>query len=188
LAMINYATSHNQHFPPYQKAIGGATGSWVVCILPELGQKPLFKFWTDGQSKERYLELMTCPSDPPIGLSANQSYLSFRANAQVCTNNNGKGRSITSIGDGTSSTLLIGEMVGCSATGRRWGIPSPNVAAITFQGNVAMNTEISSNHPNGSNVIFCDSHNQFISSTLSNVVYAALCSPDGGESVDDTEY
>jgi prepilin-type N-terminal cleavage/methylation domain-containing protein/prepilin-type processing-associated H-X9-DG protein len=193
-----------------------------ICPSSELGkQSP-----DDGYDPSVYL---------PLGINANnQAALHYRANGGSPTVGFVAGKStsatsqlyrgyttsgviypeskvtISSITDGSSNTLLIGETssaIGANRTGSAWGNIQPwtwgfynyndylateggylmidhkyVTYPINYKGqNLPNNTPYTSNHPGGANFVFCDGSVRFLSSTMSLTTLQALATRNGGE-------
>ena len=79
LACLQFENIHGQ-FPGYVNEVGTKPASWVVSLLPYLGQKQLWDQWHEGQKASAYLPLLVCPSDPPTQRDKSHPALSYVAN------------------------------------------------------------------------------------------------------------
>ena len=109
---------------------------------------------------------------------------------------------VSRIPDGAQHTLLLSENVGANKwtdttehqSGMLWwndydtyAANDPKLKAIKINGtdeslasvNAIYRARPSSNHPGGVNVVFCDSHTQFLREDIDYDVYARLMTPDG---------
>ena len=152
LAMISY-DSKRGHLPGYLVELADGDLSWVGALFPDLGMTPLYEAWTDGNSgnnKTPYLELLTCPSDPPDTVSANNPHLAYIVNAGQPNQNNPKdgvfhnhssgvarkdrtrvGLGYIAANDGATTTLLLSETV----------IPSSRNSLKWYWGNMQSNPQ-----------------------------------------------
>lgn len=180
LAFHNYHDTYNT-FPP--AAIMSEDGrpllSWRVALLPMLGEEALYREfhlnepWDSPHNRSletRMPQVFRCPSEPQAapGLTTYQAIVDttslFTGTAQ--------GVRISSITDGTSNTILVGEAV----VPVTWSQPVDLSlkSAQPFAG-------MGSNHPGGFNVLFADGAVRFLKSHLSGQSFRAMATRNGGE-------
>ena len=79
-----------KEFPGYINAIGTrdkqTRASWVVDTLPYIDQVELWESWSQGKSNFAAIELLVCPSNPPVD---HHPKLSYVANAGYIANADG---------------------------------------------------------------------------------------------------
>jgi len=84
LALLNYEKAHAR-FPGYVNRIPRAdddpvVASWVVLLFPYLERNDLAKLWREGNRQAVYMQVMTCPRDPPAEPSAGTPFLGYVVN------------------------------------------------------------------------------------------------------------
>jgi len=116
-------------YPGYSNAVPIAGSSWIVALLNDIERADIYEDFQNGITTGKYLELLVCPSDPPVNISGPQ--LSYVANAGMdgasATERRENGvfhdQSATGLytsvefitgADGTSSTLLATENIQAS--------------------------------------------------------------------------
>jgi len=186
LALHNY---HDQYgtLPPAMVADkdGKPMHSWRVLILPYLGEQSLYKDYDfsepwDGPNNSRLLTRMptvyACPSNPTTG--TNTAYAGvfgehcvFRAAGPI---------GISAITDGTSNTLMVGEVA-------KAGIPwmKPEDIDIKIQPVLGSAGGFSSFHAGGVQFVMCDGSVHFLNLSLPQQTVDALYTRDGNEKVGD---
>jgi len=123
IACLNYEAA-NRRFPGYKNKVGGADASWVVCLLPYVERADLWKQWSDPAVDPKpvtYLQLMICPSHPPIQIDARDTTSRYIINRDVAGNNDPNPKNLAaneirsisqdylSMNDGATNTVLLGE-------------------------------------------------------------------------------
>jgi hypothetical protein len=142
LAMHNFSDANNTLPPQYLQSSGNPTLSWRVAILPYLGYSQLYnsfdktKPWNDPANLpllQQMPDVFRSPADP-AGTTTTRYEVGTGANMIF---NGPIGTKLTSITDGTSNTLLIGESA--AATAVPWTQPqdlpigpSPTLAGSGF--------------------------------------------------------
>jgi len=174
LAAVNFESTYKR-FPGYVNQIaGGATGSWVVALLPYLDRKDVYKKWESGNGGDQGLvrmQVLLCPSNPPENDGIRDTSCGLICNTEICRENRNS-RSIDWLTrkDGATTTLLIGETLDIYP----WEEPNPAVCGFgpasgssgSGSGGVTGRAELSSNHGGGMVVAFCDGHAIFLRSDL----------------------
>jgi prepilin-type processing-associated H-X9-DG protein len=195
LAMLMYENAY-QCYPPAFIADknGKPMHSWRVLILPYMEEKALYHQYRfnepwDGPHNRTLASQMprvyACPSDVPPDGSTTSYAMPVGPHA---ISSGPKGRKISEIRDGTSNTIMVVE---AADAGINWMEPRDiNAEDTEFQINgdgsakpTARASEISSRHPNGANVAFCDGSVQFLTSTTDPKTVKAMTTIDGGENV-----
>jgi prepilin-type processing-associated H-X9-DG protein len=184
LALLNY---HDQNgaFPPafVPDKDGKPMHSWRVLILPYLDQAELYKEYKfdepwDGPSNSRLLARMppvySCPSHVTSGVNTNTSYAGvfgehcvFRGSGPV---------KFTAITDGTSNTLLVGEVA-------KSNIPwmKPEDIDVTMHATIGPAGGFGSDHVGGASFLMCDGSVRFLPTGINPQTLQALFTRDGNE-------
>ncbi len=165
VVIFDYA-SKNKAFPGYRQptilnsdAKNNRNGSWVVQLLPGLGQGPLYDKWRDIKvtpPPSQYMEVLICPSNPPENIStAALSYvvncgtldddksmpvettangLFFNLSDQTTTTRSSRISTQAGIIDGADKTLMISENVNTNTSRgtNHWGDLNPVEADFGF--------------------------------------------------------
>jgi prepilin-type processing-associated H-X9-DG protein len=182
LALLQYDNLRRQ-FPGFRQKLAGQDASWVVMLLPYLDQDDLWQKWKAGTPQKACLMVMVCPSDWPDKASLADGPSAYAVNTKVCMD--GKGLSVGYIADkdGTTCTLLISENLRIDKA-HTWWDTDPLRVGFT---NGPMAANIRSNHGGGAVAGFCDGHVMFLRGDLSDDLFKALVTPDGGEKVDESQ-
>ncbi len=67
------------NFPRRVDSLGGTDHSWVVHTLPFMEKRAAHDEFAAGANGEEYIEMLVCPSDPPLSIDQN-GWLSYVAN------------------------------------------------------------------------------------------------------------
>jgi prepilin-type processing-associated H-X9-DG protein len=159
--------------------------SWRVLILPYLdatlySEYSFSEAW-DGPNNSRLLARMPsvfrCPSDPASMASTNTSYVGVFG--EHCVFRGTKPVAIKDITDGTSSTLLAGEV--------KSNIPwmKPEDVDIKLYPAIGGARGFGSYHAGGANFVMCDGSVRFVNQSVLQPTLDALYTRDGNEPVGD---
>ena len=181
--------------------------AWSALILPGLEQRPLYDSLNlsaqfdsprNATSAATVLEVYVCPSvprsSPLIDARAVCDYGGMYGQRLVGRNNPPNGsmlydqcQSLSSIRDGSSQTILIGEDGGWRDG--QW-INGLNVFDQAFPINQAppYENDMHSDHPGGAHALFGDGSVRFLKDGTARSVLAALCTRAGGEAIDGSAY
>lgn len=188
LGLHNYHDVYNQ-FPPggIYGADGTAYHSWQASILPYVDQAPLYNTidfhipWTDPANAARFqypVEVYLRPSIAERTDSAGIALSHYAGNSQVFLPNGTAG--IRTITDGTSYTILVGEV---AAGFKPWGDPT-NVRDPAAGLLHDANTFGTVNLERGAvDFLLGDGSVRAISIDIDPDVLKALATPDGGEQI-----
>ncbi len=200
--------SLRQHYPGYKNRIVQTVTSWIPVLFPYLEYNDLYERYKRGQPQPLYIELLTCPSNPPEQTNRDDTPLAYVANGGILgrqepaegiffdlTSNNPVRVSQTYINqrDGTSRTLMLSEHLEAG----NWTDTVPQSLTFTWvAGSSQQRTitdHISSHHGGGAHVAFCDTHVQFLRDDVNYEIYQQLMTPWGEEAgvnilLDDSAY
>ena len=173
--------------------------SWRVLMLPYLERQDLYdryRFdepWDSPHNKALAAEMpreFACPDDtsPGSGMTSYAMLVGPHAFSP-----GPKGRSLDQINnkDGASNTIMVVEVADAHIN---WMEPRDiDAEQMQFRINGSQNpsgknAEISSRHPNGANVVFCDGHVQFIPALTDPKNVKAMTTFDGGEPIESTDF
>lgn len=191
LAMQNYHDAHLM-FPLPQGNFGDNQPpySWRIALLPYVDEKKTFdsyhftEVW-DGPSNVElhsiWLNVFICPANPSRTSDhqpTETDYVAIIGEETIFTE--GQPTKITDISDGTSNTLMFGELVNSDI---HWMEPRDlDFNSISRRIN-ASGAGISSAHEGGANVALVDGSIRFLSEETDPDVLRALMTKDGGETV-----
>jgi prepilin-type processing-associated H-X9-DG protein len=199
LALLTYENEHGC-FPPafIPDKNGKPMHSWRVLILPYLDGNTLYmqyRFdepWDSPHNKALVLQMPSvyaCPSAASFG-SGMTSYAVIVGPHAFSPGP--KGRKIGEFTDGASNTLMVVEV---ADAGINWMQPQDlNLDQMRFRINggpgkgSARSPEISSHHPRGANVAFCDGSVQFLSDTIDPETLRRLTTIDDGSTINRTDF
>ena len=164
LAMLSYENKYGRFPPSYiPDKNGKPMHSWRVLILPYLDRKDLYdqyhfdEPWNGPHNRilaSQMPRVYSCPDDLVPG-SGVTSYMTVVGPHAFSTGP--KGRKITEITDGTSNTIMVAEVADSQIS---WMEPKDIDAEhmpLQINGSHSPgNPGISSHHPRGANVAFCD--------------------------------
>lgn len=199
LAFHNYHDVH-EAFPPL--LLGYPTYSWRLEMIPYLMSSPLYseydfeKKWNEGTNDriaKTELKYYQCPSNPFLADERDYpttAYVGlFGAETPLQPN---KSRSMRSMSDGTSNTMLIVEACGLHIP---WCEPrdvdlSETKLAINAPGKELGRSDgaLSSYHQGGTQVVFADGAVRFLSEEIDPTVLKALTTATGGEAIDPQDF
>ena len=92
--------------------------------------------------------------------------------------------SVAQVTDGTSNTMIAVEDTGRGFTMDGEWANGENIFMVEYSINIRQDNEIWSDHPGGAEGLYCDGSAHFLSETLDEATLAAICTRDGGETVD----
>ena len=191
LALHNYHDTYKS-FPPAVTTDknGRPMHSWRVAILPFIEQAALYKNYKfdepwDGPNNRNLdniaIPVFRCPCDPGPPGSTETNYVMVTGEHTIGGLPNAATR-ISDIRDGTSNTIMIVEVTG---SGIRWAEPRDlSVEEIRRGINDKSGKWISSHHPGGVNVAFCDGSVRFLSATIDRETLRRLIDPNDGQRVE----
>ena len=188
LALHNYHEMYGA-FPPAFVADknGKPMHSWRVLILPYLDQAALFgeynfdEAW-DGATNSRLLARMppvyACPSHPTSGANTDTAYAGVFG--EHCVFRGAEPVGIKDITDGTSNTLIVGEVT-------KANIPwmKPEDIDITIHPTIGAAGGFSSDHTGGMHFLMFDGSVHFLNQSLAQQTLDALFTRDGNEQLGD---
>jgi prepilin-type processing-associated H-X9-DG protein len=191
LAVLNYEATYRSFPPAYvADADGKPMHSWRVLILPFLEENQLYQQYDfnepwngpkNSQLAMRMPRVFRCPSDPDDVMETN--YLAVVGPETVW--HGAEGARVRGIRDGTSNTILVVENAGGKID---WMEPRDLSFDEALRGiNPPTQPGISSHHPIGVNVLFCDGHVQFLANEMAPTVLRALLTAAGGEPLNPSE-
>jgi len=186
LALHNYHDMY-QSFPPAYIADenGKPMHSWRVLILPFLGEDQLYSQYDfsepwDGPKNSQLLARMptvyACPSDPtPQGRTVTSYAVPVGPNGIF---NGSQVTRISDITDGTSNTLMVGEVSGGAIPWMK-----PEDVDITKSPGIGAPCGFGSHHAGGANFTLADGSARFISKSIAQPTLDALYTRSGNEAV-----
>ncbi|MBR0191979.1 MAG: DUF1559 domain-containing protein [Thermoguttaceae bacterium] len=169
--------------------------SWVIPLLPQLGETPLWNQWDNGTVTYKSLKCMICPDTPEkkvvlAGLSygANCGYsgtendaggvYAFQLGAFVRDPKINKRSMIGKMKDGSSYTVLASENLSIN----NWQPAERTANGILWASSETTNNYPSSYHPQkGFNMVFADGSGRYINKDLNYLTYCQLMAPDDGK-------
>jgi hypothetical protein len=168
LALHNYHDVYKT-FPPAYIADenGKPLYSWRVLILPFIGQQPLYeqfdksKAWDDPVNQfalHNMPPVFGCPSDPNQPNTTTNYAAVFGEN---CVFSGPVGIPLREITDGSSNTLIVGEVTGANIP---WTAPMD--VEIAAHPTVGDPQGFSSHHPGGAQFLGADGAVHFVSETI----------------------
>lgn len=216
LALHNYHDVHLSFPPAYcDDATAGAYNNnlgWGTFILPYMDQATLYnKISSSGAMDTKWpsvaamtsgptayakvvLPTYICPSDPMDGINTKilgsvgkSNYKAVRSSVVATPT---KARRMRDVTDGTSNTLMIGELDTKNHVGSIWVGKNDNsrnvlsFTTITYRINgVDVDDVFGSIHAGGCHFLLVDGHVRFISENIDAVLYTALGTYNGDEVV-----
>lgn len=166
--------------------------SWVIPLLPQLGEMPLWNQWESGNPSYNLLSFLICPDTPEkktiaAGLSygANCGYVgnendgggvyAFQLGAFVKDPNNNKPSMISKMKDGSSITALASENLSI----KTWQAGDRTANGILWAQSATTNYYPSSYHPQkGFNMVFADGSGRYLNKSLNYLTYSQVMAPD----------
>ena len=185
LALDNYHHAHGSFPPAYiPDENGDPMHSWRVLILPYLEQGYLYDEYDFSQPWDSphnlqvtdvAIPIYQCSSETLPG-STDTSYLVITGPGTLFDGD--KAAQIDEVSDGISNTILLVES---SESAVHWTEPY-DLELSSFTINQGM-SEIRSQHPGGSNVVFGDGSVRFLPDTISEAELEGMTTIAGGEQV-----
>ncbi len=196
LAVLSYENKYGC-FPPafIPDKKGKPMHSWRVLILPFMERQDLYEQyhfdepWNGPHNKalaERMPKAYACPDDysPGKGMTSYAMLVGPHA-----FSSGPRGRKISEITDGVSNTIMIAEVADSHIN---WMEPKDiDVEHMPLQINGSHspgNPGISSHHPRGVNVAFCDGSVQVLSNGVDPAILKKLITIDDGGAVNRDDY
>lgn len=189
LAMHNYHDTFNT-FPPGGTFAEDKTPhqSWQTMILPFVDQAPLASQidqnlpWTNPSNLPAFRNKIPAYLNPaftdPSDLTDSTGLALSHYASNILLAGPNKAFQIRLITDGTSNTLLVGEVAPGFVP---WG--DPTNSRDPSLGIAKLPTNFGSNFTGGAHFLLCDGSVRFVSENISPSVLRALATPDGGEVV-----
>lgn len=211
--------STRRFFPGFINRLSDKQVSWVPMIFPYIERNDLYEQWKVGTQPTTLLRLMICPSAPPETSGTTDTPLAYVVNTGKNTNSSAGGFSVAdprrpcdgvfhdqfnvgnqirvsndyiSSKDGTTQTLMLGELIPLAATAAMgWRSTVENVVGFQWCGanfninkpqpelykNRKVSEHLTSRHGGGCVVSFCDRHTYFLREDIDYEVYAHLMTP-----------
>jgi prepilin-type processing-associated H-X9-DG protein len=209
LALHTWHDAHRR-FPPGRRWAYGFDTSWYLQVLPQLEQASLpasyseSRHWSNPANlpvANAELSILRCPSSVLTfpgdcdygGLEGSaltsRDWSTAFDNGVLTDETTSKGRRIafSSITDGTSQTIAIGESADRVTEAGRWisGLNcfSHDNGSVGTEGG-----ELFSLHPGGVQVAFADGGTRLLAKAIDPYVIGALCTRDLGEVIDTSGY
>jgi len=156
-AAIHYE-SKKQHYPGYINRVRNNVFSWPIVLCPYLGRDDVFRAMQRGQNPGEVEEFI-CPEDSSaVGRPA---ALSYAANLHLF-----RDRSVPRPIDISSAdlqsiqrTLLFSER---TDQPRTWNTNDQGMLGVTWPAEGIVGNVLSSEHPGGVNMVYCDGHAEFV--------------------------
>ena len=188
LAMRNYEVANGSFPPAYlPDKHGKPMHSWRVLLLPYLEQQDLhdrYRFdepWNSAKNRkitDLAIGFYQCPGQP-AGNGSDTNYVMIAGPHAL--SKGAESRKITEITDGLANTIMIVEV---ADSGIPWAEPRDlQFNRLSFKINGAKGKEISSYHPQGANVAFCDGSVRLLKNGTNPQLVKAMATIDVGESV-----
>lgn len=189
LALMQYESA-NGCFPPAYIADkdGKPMHSWRVLLLPYLDRQDLFDRYRFNESwdspnnravSDLTLDLFQCPSKT-VTSEPTTNYMLVVGPHTVT--NGSESKKIDEITDGVANTILLVEVADSAV---RWAEPVDlDFNKMKFGINTSKRQGISSNHPSGANVAFCDGSVRLLSNSYNPQLVKAMLTVNGGEKVE----
>ncbi len=186
LALMQYESA-NGCFPPAYIADkdGKPMHSWRVLLLPYLGRQDLFDRYRFNESwdspnnravSDLTLDLFQCPSRTATSEPTTNYMLVVGPHTVT---NGSESKKIDEITDGVANTILLVEVADSAV---RWAEPVDlDFNKMNFGINTSKRQGISSNHPSGANVAFCDGSVRLLSKSYNPQLVKAMLTVNGGE-------
>ncbi len=194
LAIHNYAQA-NRCLPPAYVADkkGKPLYSWRVLILPYLKGDSLYQQfrldepWDSPHNLPLASVLPMCFICPTaMGASGGSTTCYAMIVGPHAIGNGAKPRHFSDIKDGSANTIMVVEAVGAHlpwSAPRDIDIADADSIQAGIDANSSMAKGLSSCHPFGVNVLFCDGSVRFINATIDRKILKAMLTIDGGEQI-----
>lgn len=212
--------STRRFFPGFMNRLGEKQVSWVPMIFPYIERNDLYDEWKVGTQRPTLLRLLICPSAPPETSGATDTPLAYVVNTGKNTNSSSGGFTVAnprracdgvfhdqfnpanqvrvsndyiSGKDGTTQTLMLGELIPLAATaamgwrstvenvvGFQWGGANANPSnpqPVSLYTTRKVSEHLTSRHGGGCVVSFCDRHTYFLREDIDYEVFAHLMTP-----------
>lgn len=166
--------------------------SWVVPLLPHMGESALWTQWENGSATYNKLSYLICPDTPERkNLSAGLSYgancgysgteadtggvYAFQLGALVRDPKNNKKSMVSKMKDGASYTTLASECLSITS----WEAAERSANGILWHASQNASNFPSSNHSQkGFNMVFADGSGRYFNKNLNYLTYSQLMAPD----------
>jgi len=188
LALHNYHDVYGSFPPAYiPDANGKPMHSWRVLILPFIDQAPLYaqydfsEPWDSAKNSQllaRMPPVYACPSDPTSPGSTTTAYAA--PVGKHCIFDGSRATKMGDIIDGTSNTLLVGEVSGAAIPWMK-----PDDVDISKTPSIGAPGGFGSRHVGGAHFLMGDGAVRFISSSIAQPTLDALYTRDGSEKIGD---
>ena len=189
LALHNYATVHDNTFPPAYTvdADGNRLHSWRTLILPYMEQRELYERidftlpWDHPKNKAVFetaqvTQSFICPSAADMP-DHHTTYVAVVGDNAMFTGSTA--RSMKDITDGMSNTLTVAEVAASHSV--PWMSPNDISAAELISSIAAMPT----NHTGGLQMLVGDGSVRFVSAKIDKETLTAALTADAGDTVDE---
>lgn len=186
-----------QGYLPYYRYFYRSNGtqvpvSWVVPLLPHLGETALWTQWENGTASYNKLQFLICPDTPEkrlviggLSYGANCGYTgteadtggvyAFQLGAFVRDPKTNKKSIIGKMKDGASYTILASENLDITT----WQPNERTANGILWAPSAKTNNFPSSFHPQkGFNMVFADGSGRYFNKSLKYLTYSQLMAPD----------
>jgi len=150
--------SNKQHYPGFINRIQGKVVGWPVVLLPYLGRQDVYQEWRRGNQVTVVVDQLYCPEDSLA--STQPAPLSYVANLNLFRDRTMPRPLDVSQADVKSvqRTFLFGERLKSGP----WNTTAPDKLGVVWPDGGIVGDVLSSEHPGGVNVAFCDGHVEFI--------------------------
>lgn len=192
LAIHNYHETYKS-FPTSTFTVDGqANHSWQTYLLPFVDMAPLYQQidldvpWSDPRNRAPFSNFIPTYQNPGIESfgtddGGRPAMSHYAGNIRLLRPN--QFSSFDSIADGTSQTLLGGEIL---AKFKPWG--DPTNLRDPADGLNQSSSGFGGPYKGGANMLFADGSVRFLSEYIDPVILKALATPSGGEEISDDAY
>ncbi len=154
----NHYESKKQHYPGFVNRVQGQVYGWPIVLLPYLGRDDVFSAWRRGNRTPVTVDELVCPEDStalrqaaPLSYVANLHLFRDRSMPRPIDISRANLESI-------QRTLLFSERLGSGP----WNNNAPDRLGVFWPDSGIVGDVLSSEHPGGVNVAYCDGHAKFI--------------------------